>query len=231
MLKNLFLKSQITNKKFALFNSFQTFNFARNLNPFVPIYPGDKVIVLPPWGTNKISKYEKKVILRKYPKQTRIEYGTVSKIFRKKGLIKVNGVNLKMKYTSPEAYLSKYESGDFSKIKRKYNSVPVAINRVYLRDLSIPDRAVIAKAKLIKNNDGTYSRINQKTKAEIPILKKHPTYAKRMANRKEGPKDTTIAYVGVKTYRGENIEDIAKMFIRRIKEKSEIEANLILKDK
>jgi hypothetical protein len=231
MLKNLFLKAQITNKKIPLFKSFQFFNFARNLNPFVPIYPGDKVIVLPPWGTNKISKYEKKVIQRKYPKKTKIEYGTVNKIYRKKGLVRVNGVNLKLKYTSPDNFIYKYEAGDFAKIRRKYESVPVAINRVYLRDPSVPDRAVIVRAKLIKNDDGTITRVNQKTKVEIPILKKHPTYAKRVSNRKEGAKDTPIAFIGVKSYKGENCEEIARMFLRKIKQKEEIEANLILKDK
>jgi ribosomal protein L24 len=231
MLKNLFLRSHITNKKIPLFNSFQSYNFARNFNPFVPIYPGDKVIVLPPWGTNKISKYEKKVIQRKYPKQNKIEYGTISKIYRKKGLVRVNGVNLQLKYTSPENFIGRYEAGDFGKIRRKYESVPVAINRVYLRDPSVSDKAIIVKAKLIKNDEGTIIRINQKTKVEIPILKKHPTYAKRVASRKEGPKDTPMAYIGVKSYRGENVEEIAKMFLRRIKEKEEIEANLILKDK
>lgn len=231
MLKNLFLKSQITNKKIPLFNSFQLFNFARNMNPFVPIYPGDKVIVLPPWGTNKISKYEKKVIQRKYPKNTKIEYGTVAKIYRKKGLVRVNGVNLQLKYTSPENFITRYEAGDFSKIRRKYESAPVAINRVYLRDPNVAERAVIVKAKLIRNDDGTIIRVNQKTKVEIPILKKHPTYSKRVANRKEGSKDTPMAFIGVKSYRGENVEEIAKMFLRRIREKEEIEANLVLKDK
>jgi hypothetical protein len=231
MLKNLFIKSQITCKKLPVFNSFQLFNFARNLNPFVPIYPGDKVIVLPPWGTNKISKFEKKIIQRKYPGQSKIEYGTISKVNRKKGLVKVKGVNLQMKFSSPENYLYKYEAGDYSKIKRKYDSAPVAINRVYLRDPNVSDRAMIAKAKLIKNPDGSITRVNQKTKVEIPIMKKHSTYAKRVANKKEGPKDTTISFIGVKSYRGENCEEIAKMFLRKIREKNEIEANLILKDK
>jgi hypothetical protein len=231
MLKNIYKKGVINQgiRDNSILNKFKKYNFARNNNPFIPIYPGDKVLVLPPWGMNKLSNYERKVITTKFPNKIETQYGTVDKVLRKRNLAIVKGVNKKEKYVSPISFLGAYEMGDMAKIKRKFTCQPVEINRVFLRDPEEPGK--IVKAKLVRDDKGKLMRINKKTKAEIPLVRKFRTYAQRVSKRKEGPNDTNGSLVSLKSYRGENFDEIARLFVRRLEEKKEIESRLILKDK
>jgi hypothetical protein len=211
-----------------MFYNIPKFNFARGVEKTVPIYPGDKVVVLPVWGSAKLNRFARKVVMAHNKEATKLQYGTVKRFYRKKRLVKVTGVNRKAKYTSPysEHLFDKMEKGNLDKIKRQVTYLPVNLDRIRLVDAN---KKIIA-VKMIKNEAGEKVRINTRTKEEVPIKLKFRTYAERTKNKKEGPRDTPDEIRMIKTYKGENFEMIAKRFIEKIKRKEEIESHLVLKD-
>lgn len=215
------------------FINFQNFNFARNVNKFVPIFPGDKVVVLPPWGMSKLSSYAKKKVSLHHKEDSKVQYGTVLRVLRKKEQAVVSRINEKPKYVSPHNFLNDYENGDLSKIKRKTVNLPISIERVRLRDTKVKDSLKILNIKITRNEAGERIRIRKDdgTEVPIPIRSKDFSYAKRAQGRKDGLKDTNASIRSIKTYNGENFAEIAKFFIKKIQNKEAIESKLILKDK
>jgi ribosomal protein L24 len=212
-----------------LFN-FQKFNFARLVPNFVPIFTGDKVMVLPPWGTAKISKFAKLRLRLHQRKEMKIKLGTVLKVLRKKNQIVVSGVNKQPVYRSPSTFLQKYESGKFEKISVKYKEMPININRVKLRRTKNSRKPI--EVKIIKNKNGKRKRIDINTKKEIKIPKrKNASYAVRNMKKGTGEKDTPADLLSEITYNGEDFTQVASFFIKNIKNKEAIEQKLILKDK
>lgn len=215
------------------FINFQNFNFARNVNKFVPIFPGDKVVVLPPWGMSKLSSYAKKKVKLNHKEDSKIQYGTVLKVLRKKGQAVVSRVNEKPKYVSPYKFMNDYENGDLSKLKRKTVNLPLSIERVRLRDTQVKDSLKILNIKITRNEAGERIRLRKDDGIEvpIPIRTRDFSYSKRAQGRKDGLKDTNVSIRSLKTYNGENFAEIAKFFIQKIQNKEAIESKLILKDK
>jgi len=215
------------------FINFQNFNFARNVNKFVPIFPGDKVVVLPPWGMSKLSSYAKKKVKLNHKEDSKIQYGTVLKVLRKKGQAVVSRVNEKPKYVSPYKFMNDYENGDLSKLKRKTVNLPLSIERVRLRDTQVKDSLKILNIKITRNEAGERIRLRKDDGIEvpIPIRTRDFSYSKRAQGRKDGSKDTNVSIRCLITYNGENFAEIAKFFIQKIQNKEAIESKLILKDK
>lgn len=215
------------------FYNFQNFGFARNTRKITPIFRGDKVLVLPPWGTAKLSSFAKAKVKQFHKEDSKIQVGTVLRIMRKKGLAIVSNVNEKPKYVTPAKFLNDYEFGNIQKIRRKIVNLPVALERVKLRCNSGTGKYKIVNVEMIKNEEGKTIRINKLTKQEIPspLKKRDFSYAKRALGRKDGIKDTPAPVRSTKTYFGENFVDIAKNFVSKIKSKENIESKLILKDK
>lgn len=210
--------------------SIRAFNFIRTTQPFVPIYPGDSVVVLPPWKNAKLNRFARKIADNYLQKQSQLQYGYVRRIFRKKGLAIVTGVNKKEKYTTPydPELIKKVDSGKIDEVERKYTYEPVSLDRLRLVN-PLNNKEKIA-VKFIKDEAGQKIRINTKTKEELPIIKKHRTYEERAQKREEGPKDTSNEMRLLKTYKGENFEQIALAFIKKIKHKEAVESKLILRD-
>lgn len=215
------------------FINFQNFNFARNVNKFVPIFPGDKVVVLPPWGMSKLSSYAKKKVKLNHKEDSKVQYGTVLKVLRKKGQAVVSRVNEKPKFVSPYKFMNDYENGDLSKLKRKTVNLPISIERVRLRDTQVKNSLKILNIKITRNEAGERIRLRKDDGIEvpIPIRTRDFSYSKRAQGRKDGLKDTNVSIRSLKTYNGENFAEIAKFFIKKIQNKEAIESKLILKDK
>ena len=163
-------------------------------------------------------------------KENKLQYGVVTRVYRKKGLVKVYGINPVEEYRNLQSFANKYENGELDKIKRKISFLPIDINRVRLRDTNSTElKALPVTNKLLEN--GSIRRFDKNTGTEIPRRKMYKTYKERLGKRKEdGPKDTPAFYSSAKTYKGENFEIIARQFLDRIKQKEAIEAKLILKD-
>jgi hypothetical protein len=210
----------------------QKFNFARSLQRFIPIYPGDKVVVLPVWGISKLTPYAKRKVKTFHKEDAKVQYGTVMRMLRKKGQAIVSRVNEKPKYVSPSKFMAEYEFGNIAAIKRKTVNLPVAIDRVKLRDTSVKGSLKILDIRMGRNEAGERIRVRKDNGKEvtIPIRKRDMSYAKRTMGRKDGTKDTSPALRSVKTYNGENFAEIAKFFIKKIQTKENIESKLILRD-
>jgi hypothetical protein len=213
--------------------NFQNFNFARNVSKFIPIYPGDKVVVLPPWGISKLSSYAKKKVKLNHKDDAKVQYGTVLEVLRKKGQAVVSRINEKPKYVSPYKFINEYEFGELNKIKRKTVNLPIAIDRVRLRDMNVKASLKILNIRIIRNEAGEKIRVRKDDGSEvpIPIRKRDFSYSKRALGRKDGSKDTSSNIRSLKNYNGENFAEIAKFFIKKIQNKESIESKLILRDK
>jgi hypothetical protein len=215
------------------FINFQNFNFARNVNKFVSIYPGDKVVVLPPWGISKLSSYAKRKVKLMHKEDAKVQYGTVLQVLRKKGQAVVSRVNEKPKYISPAKFMTDYEFGNLNTIRKKTKNLPVALERVRLRDMTVKGSLKILNIKVTRNEAGEKIRIRKDDGNEvpIPIRKRDFSYNKRAQGRKDGTKDTAAVLRSLKTYNGENFAEIARFFIKKIQNKEAIESKLILRDK
>ncbi len=218
------LNTTSINKK--RFFNFSSQNFSRTNNIMTPVYPGDFVVVLPPWGFSKLNNYAKRKLGDR--KDLQPQYGYVKKMLRKKGLTVVSGINRQKVYQSPysEYFFEKLEKGEHDKIKVKRKSMPIAVDRIRLVD----ENKKIISARFIIDESGKRIRINAKTGEELIPKKTHETYKERIRTRKDGEKDTTDEFRLIRTYNNENFEKIMLKFIKKIKKKEEIESNLILRD-
>lgn len=229
-LNNLNLKN-----KLKLENK-QIFSFSRLIKPqnkFVHIYPKDNVVVLPAFTSLKnLSSFDQRKVKSnsKYDDLSKIQHGRVIKIFRKKNLAIVSGVNRKEKFVNPREYITLVERGDLHKVRRRFVYSPVNLSRLRLRDLSSAEIKPL-KVKIVTNEEGKKQRVDATTNniIEKPVLSK--TYASRVENKKTGPKDTLSVNVLDRTFVGIDYTAIAREFLNRIKEKKTIESNLIFKDK
>jgi hypothetical protein len=225
----MYLRKLLTHPttKFSFYNTFK-YNFSRVIFQS-PIYPGDKVLVLPPWKKEKLNNYASK-LMRIHNKKLLIPvYGFVKKMYRRKRLARVSGVNKVLKFTSPfnENFFKALEQEKSNKIKKRVEFKPVSLDRLRLVDPKTNKRI---RVKFITDESGKRKRINIETNEEFPYKLKFRTYVERHKNRKDGPKDTSDELRMKKTYKGENFALIVKNFIKKIKHKEEIESNLILKD-
>jgi ribosomal protein L24 len=215
------------------FVNFQKYNFARQVQNPVPIYPGDKVVVLPPWGNQKISDYARKRLQRFQKEEIKKRVGTVLRVLRTKNMITVSGINIKPVYKSPSYFMKLYERKSLNSIKPCYREMPININRVKLRDPSKKKFAEPIEVKIVKNESGERIRLDIVTKKVIPFPKsrKDLSYDSRNLKKKTGFRDTPSDLLHQITYTGEDFTKVASFFIKKIKNKESIEQKLILKDK
>ncbi len=215
------------------FFNFQKYNFARQVQNPVPIYPGDIVVVLPPWGNQEISDYARKRLQRFQKGEIKKRTGKVLKVLRSKNMVIVSGINIKPVYKSPSYFMKFHEKNSINYIKPSSREMPININRVKLMDPSKKKSAMPIEVKIVKNESGERIRLDIVTKKEIPFPKSRNnlSYNSRNLKKKTGSRDTPSDLLHQITYTGEDFTKVASFFIKKIKNKESIEQKLILKDK
>jgi hypothetical protein len=230
------LFSQFSN--FACKNLMNTvaFNFSRlnkPLNKFVHIYPNDNVVVLPAFMKLKnLSSFDRRIVQsnKKYENLSKMQYGRVIRIYRKRNIAIVSGVNRKEEFKHPREYLPLVERGDLQKVRRKITYTPVNLSRLRLRDMKSEEIKPL-NVKIRTNSEGIIERYAPSSDSVIEKPDLSKTYASRVEKKKTGPKDTSSLQVLDRTYTGVDYTSVAREFLNRIKEKKTIESNLIFMDK
>ena len=210
---------------------FQFSRQTKTLNKFVPIYPKDKVVVLPPFMSLKnLSSFDRRIMRNKYKDLLKIQYGKVISIYRKRNLAIVSNVNKKEKFTDPKEFMHLIEQGDIHKVKRRVKFLPVNLSRLRLRDTTSSEiKPLYVKTRISK--EGVKERYDVSTGNVIEKPNLEITYESRTKNKKTGSKDTLALQVAERTYTGVDYISVAREFLNRIKEKKTIESNLNFKDK
>jgi hypothetical protein len=233
VLKNSKFKFNLTST--LSFYNLSKFYFTRNMMPFCPIYPGDRVMVLPPWGRKGLNPYKMKM-LNKYPqfqKKNKIIIGKVLEMKRKKGYAIVTNTPKEKIYKPIESFFDKYEKKGIGSVKITRRTIPIALNRIRLINTAFKqNKYKVLKVEMKRGKNGKLIRVKKGTKKQLE--KKQPkncSYETRTKDKISGAMSTSKERIEIRTYKGEDYEKIARAFLDRIKEKESVESNLFLKDK
>lgn len=144
--------------------------------------------------------------------------GVVKKVYRKTNRVLIQGVNLKVKKVKSQ--LDGESKGGLLHTER-----PLHISNVNLVDPSsnLPTRTQSAYTKT-----GRKVRISKRSGKVIPKpSRSNLKYAKRTANKMDGPMNTPSDVVMTRTYFGEDFDQILADFNKQIKKKEHTESLLV----
>ena len=143
--------------------------------------------------------------------------GKVLKVYRKKNMVLVQGVNMKFKQVEDDEGVTRTKT-----VQQEH---PIHVSNVALID---PDLNVPTKIKFGYLEDGTKVRVSKKSGAIIPKPdRSNLTYSMRTKDYKNGPLDTLPEQVHKKTYTGEDFFQVYQDFENYLSEKAEIERHLV----